>query len=217
MRRSIPPRSVWPGKSVNYATTSPLAPRTLRPYIGGAAGSALLNSLGVQFRSATALPASGLVVVGADASISDAQLETIRTWRRQGAVPATRATLRARRGLRLTGENRFRWFASKLLMGPSTWSVPLRLALAHAGSAWVASAGEGWQIGADGLLVPTCGWYGVMLWSQLDPTILPTEEKTYFRFTRWRQTRALSQVLANLGASFAMDEQFFRRVQKRNL
>jgi hypothetical protein len=61
---------------VNYATTSPLAPRTTVSYIGGAAGSALLNSLGVQFRSATALPASGLVVVGSDASISDAQLET---------------------------------------------------------------------------------------------------------------------------------------------
>jgi hypothetical protein len=38
---------------------------------------------------------------------------------------------------------------------------------------------------------------------------LPADEKTYFRFTRWRQTRALSQVLANLGASFTADERYF--------
>jgi beta-galactosidase len=78
-----------------------------------------------------------------------------------------------------------------------------------AGSAWLAAAGEGWQIGADGLLARRVVGNGVMLWSQIDPTLLPADEKTYFRFTRWRQTRALSQVLANLGASFATDEQFF--------
>jgi hypothetical protein len=50
---------------------------------------------------------------------------------------------------------------------------------------------------------------GVMVWSQIDPTILPADEKTYFRFTRWRQTRALSQVLANLGATFTGDERLF--------
>lgn len=32
---------------------------------------------------------------------------------------------------------------------------------------------------------------------------------TYFRFTRWRETRALSQILANLGASFKSDEIIF--------
>jgi hypothetical protein len=48
-----------------------------------------------------------------------------------------------------------------------------------------------------------------MLWSQIDPTFLPADTKTYFRFTRWRQTRALSQLLANLGASFEMDARVF--------
>jgi beta-galactosidase len=78
-----------------------------------------------------------------------------------------------------------------------------------AAPAWIVAAGEGWQIAADGLLARRVVGNGVMLWSQIDPTILPADEKTYFRFTRWRQTRALSQVLANLGASFRTDERFF--------
>ena len=32
---------------------------------------------------------------------------------------------------------------------------------------------------------------------------------TYFRYTRWRQTRALAQILANMGASFKADSRFF--------
>ena len=50
---------------------------------------------------------------------------------------------------------------------------------------------------------------GVMLWSQIDPQSLPADEKTYLRLTRWRQTRALSQVMANMGASFEMDARIF--------
>jgi hypothetical protein len=50
---------------------------------------------------------------------------------------------------------------------------------------------------------------GVMLWTQIDPSSVPADEKTYFRFTRWRQTRALTQLLANLGASFTLDERIF--------
>ncbi|HEX8833032.1 MAG TPA: hypothetical protein VF719_02465, partial [Abditibacteriaceae bacterium] len=60
---------------IEYSIKMPLAPRVAVSYIGGASGSALLKSLGLQFKTATALPASGLVVVGPDATISDAQLE----------------------------------------------------------------------------------------------------------------------------------------------
>jgi beta-galactosidase len=61
---------------VNYAMTAPLAPRVAVNYIGGASGSTLLQSLGLQFKTVTALPASGLIVVGADSNIGAAQLET---------------------------------------------------------------------------------------------------------------------------------------------
>jgi len=76
-------------------------------------------------------------------------------------------------------------------------------------NAWLAASGNGWQVGADGLLARRHVGNGVMLWSQIDPTWLPADEKTYFRFTRWRQTRALTQLLANMGASFEMDARIF--------
>jgi beta-galactosidase len=177
-------------------------------YIGGAAGSTLLNSLGVQFKSATTLPASGLIVVGADATISDAQLETFaRGGGKVLFLPRRSATGAA--GLQLEQKTDF----VGSLQAPD-WAEARGLSASdlrwrNAASAWTATGGNSWQIGADGLLARRVVGNGVMLWSQIDPTILPADEKTYFRFTRWRQTRALSQVLANLGASFTADEQFF--------
>jgi hypothetical protein len=50
---------------------------------------------------------------------------------------------------------------------------------------------------------------GVVLWVQVDPRRFNADENTYLRFTRWRSTRALSQVLANLGASFKTDSLVF--------
>ena len=38
--------------------------------------------------------------------------------------------------------------------------------------------------------------------------LTPTQ-KTYLRYTRWHATRAVAQLLANLGASFAVDSRFF--------
>ncbi len=34
-------------------------------------------------------------------------------------------------------------------------------------------------------------------------------KQTYFRYTRWRATRAVAQLLANLEASFAVDSRIF--------
>jgi beta-galactosidase len=38
---------------------------------------------------------------------------------------------------------------------------------------------------------------------------LNADKQTYFRFTRWRQTRSLAQLLANCGASFKADQDAF--------
>jgi beta-galactosidase len=67
--------------------------------------------------------------------------------------------------------------------------------------------GNGREIGADNLLARRVVGKGVIIYCQIDPTSLPADEKTYVRYTRWRQTRALSQILSNLGASFAQDDQ----------
>ncbi len=70
--------------------------------------------------------------------------------------------------------------------------------------AWLVKSGV--EVGADGLLGRLSKGKGVALFCQIDPNQLQADRKTYFRFTRWRQTRALSQLMANLGATFAGDK-----------
>jgi beta-galactosidase len=193
---------------INYATTAPIAPRVKVAYLGSEVGSALLTSLGVEFQNATNLPASGIVVVGPDARVNDAQLETFaRGGGKVLFLPRRNATGAA--GLQLQQKTEFlgslqvpNWPEAR---GLSASDLRWR----NAATAWIAASGNGWQIGADGLLARRTVGNGVMLWSQIDPGSLPADEKTYFRLTRWRQTRALSQILANMGASFAMDERIF--------
>lgn len=50
---------------------------------------------------------------------------------------------------------------------------------------------------------------GVAIAYQGDPALFDADTKTYNRLTRWRQTRTLAQLLANLGATFAGDETIF--------
>jgi beta-galactosidase len=64
----------------------------------------------------------------------------------------------------------------------------------------------GAEIGADGLLGRLRLGKGTALFAQLDPDQFEADTATYFRITRWRQMRALSQVLANLGAEFSADK-----------
>jgi beta-galactosidase len=49
---------------------------------------------------------------------------------------------------------------------------------------------------------------------QFDPARFNADERTYFRLTRWRQTRAAAQLLANLGAEFTADAQIFNKVPR---
>ena len=72
---------------------------------------------------------------------------------------------------------------------------------------WVVSAGA--EIGADGLLGRKVIGKGVAIFCQVDPDRFQADEKTYFRYTRWRSTRAVAQLLANLGASFPVDSRIF--------
>ena len=72
---------------------------------------------------------------------------------------------------------------------------------------WVVSAGA--DIGADGLIGRKVIGKGVAVFCQVDPDRFQADEKTYFRYTRWRSTRAVAQLLANLGASFPVDSRIF--------
>ena len=54
---------------------------------------------------------------------------------------------------------------------------------------------------------------GVAIFCQVDPDGLNADVKTYMRYTRWRATRTVSQLLANLGASFMIDSRFFHPLE----
>jgi hypothetical protein len=67
------------------------------------------------------------------------------------------------------------------------------------------------EVGADGQLgrVSFGAGGGAAVICQLDPRALNADKQTYLRFTRWREMRALSQVLANCGAAFKSDKDIF--------
>ncbi len=46
---------------------------------------------------------------------------------------------------------------------------------------------------------------GLAVWCQVDPEALDVTTKPYLRLTRWRQTRIVAQMLANVGAQFQRD------------
>jgi beta-galactosidase len=193
---------------IEYSTKAPLAPRIVVNYIGGATGSTLLKSLGLQFKTVTTLPAAGVVVVGADATIADTQLEA---FARNGGKVLFLARQNAQGAAGLQLQEKAEFVGS--LQAPA-WPEARGLSASdlrwrNASKAWIVSSGKGWEVGADGLLARRAVGKGVLVWSQIDPNSLPADEKTYFRFTRWRQTRALSQVLANLGARFETDARIF--------
>ncbi len=68
------------------------------------------------------------------------------------------------------------------------------------------------EIAANGLLGRRISGKGVALAFALTPDRLPAREKTYLRFSQWRFTRALSQILANLGGTFRADSEFLNFV-----
>lgn len=81
--------------------------------------------------------------------------------------------------------------------------------------AWLLEGGC--SIGADGLLGKLEVENGILFFCQLDPEQLNADEYTYFRFTRWRQMRAIAQVLANMGASFKTDKRIFNPVKNEQI
>jgi beta-galactosidase len=69
---------------------------------------------------------------------------------------------------------------------------------------------SGAEIGSDGLLAFKRVGKGLAVFCQIDPAGLGADRETFLRFTRWRSTRSLAQLLANLGARFESDGGVFR-------
>ncbi|HEX8310685.1 MAG TPA: hypothetical protein VF614_05160 [Chthoniobacteraceae bacterium] len=193
---------------VQYAAQAPARPRVQTHYIGDEAGEKLLRTMQVRFEKAAALPsAAELVIVGPGAAVTDADLQSYLSRggravilpRADGALP-----------LGFTGAKKKYVQAGGLpaweeLRGISLSDLRLRTEV----ETQLIDKGPG-EIAAGGALGKITVGNGRALFFQLSSEAFNADEKTYLRFSRWRVQHALSQVLANLGAEFAFDRQFFR-------
>jgi len=81
-------------------------------------------------------------------------------------------------------------------------------------SAATIKLGTGCDIAIEGLLGKKQIGIGEIIYCQINPNRFDADSLTYFRFTRWRATRAFAQLLTNLGAAFTCDQNIFKEEKK---
>ena len=195
---------------MDYALHAPLAPRVSKVvYVGGNAGAAWLDKIGVGYeRSETLDTGAGLVLIGPEAKVDSGALDG---YLAQGGKAFFLPRAKGWPGAVLTPAAA--GFAGSLSVpdwpeakGLNASDLRWRSYLDRPPS--ILSGGV--EIGADGLLGRKVVGKGVAIFCQVDSDSFEADEKTYFRYTRWRATRAVAQLLANLGASFAVDRRIFQ-------
>jgi len=182
---------------------------SLSVLIGGPKDAALLDSLGLVYEQREELPPSGvgLVLVGAESTIPDEELERYLTLGGRAFLlprPAGASLLgvRCEEAPAMHGSTRVPdWKECEGISASDLrWKTNQPAVIIASGA----------ETGADGLLARKAVGSGIALFCQLDPNRFDADRQTYFRFTRWRQTRALCQLLSNMGAVFTADASFFR-------
>lgn len=196
---------------VDYAATAPLSPRVENAvFLGNDREAELLDSMGLVYRRADALPGQpGLAVAGSGRSLSRAALvEYLEAGGRLFVLANSPAA--AMLGLRAGTASEFRgslavpaWEETRGLSASD-----LRWRTFQGATLFQESGGI--EVGADGLLARVKLGRGVAILFQASPDMFDADTKTYFRYTRWRTTRTIAQLLANLGASFEVDARVFR-------
>ncbi|MCU0515874.1 MAG: beta-galactosidase [Oscillatoria sp. Prado101] len=194
---------------VDYAQTAVLTPITSKTVlIGSDADAAKLDRLGLVYQRANAIANdAGLVIVGAEAFVSDQELRGYlsaggKVFFLPRRLPEAVLGISVREVKNFGGSLKVPSWAEA--RGLSASDLRLRAPM----DAWLIESGG--EVAADGLLSRAVSGKGVAIFSQIDPDGLNADVNTYFRYTRWRQTRALAQILANMGASFKADSRFFQ-------
>ncbi len=197
---------------LDYAANAPLTGQLDKLAVIGQAH--LLDNSGVNYQVVTDLTtAYPVTVVGQGSNLSDRQ---IQNYLNQGGklLFLTQNRETSNLGLQLQWRDDF----------PGSLQVPdwpetrgLSSSDLHArtnfGSWTIVSGGD---IAANGLFSRLQQGSGVALFTEVNPFGLKADERTYLRLTRWRQTRALSQVLANLGGRFSADENIWLKSPQAN-
>jgi len=190
---------------IEYAADVKLTPRFAKAfYIGGEKDSRIVTLLGLIHDKVEALPkAPALVVIGEGAGINDGALKKFLSAGGKALV-LPRAINAGVLGFKLAEKD----FDGSLEV-PS-WEEcrglsPSDLRLRAFIKTPLLVSGPG-KIGAGGSLGRLGVGSGVAILAQVSPDMLPYTEKTYFRYSAWRVTRTLSQILANMGGTFIMDK-----------
>jgi len=199
------------GQIIDYVTHAELSRAAQKVvYVGGAGGAAWLDKSGVDYQRTAALHEDAdLVLVGADANVNSA---SFRAYLEKGGKAFFLPQSQEEGPLGSSFKPAAAGFAGSLSIpewleasGLSASDLRWRTSLEPA--PWILKAGA--EIGADGLIGRKAVGKGVAVFCQIDPDRFQADEKTYFRYTRWRSTRAVAQLLANLGASFRTDGGLF--------
>lgn len=97
------------------------------------------------------------------------------------------------------------------------WAITKGLSLSdvrYRATAATIKLNTGCDIAIEGLLGKKQIGKGEIIYCQVNPNRFNADSLTYFRFTRWRATRAFCQLLTNLGASFMGDQHIFKEERK---
>jgi beta-galactosidase len=202
---------------LKYVAEAPLAPRVAKTvYVGGEQGEKWLKSLNLTFEKGTGLDPSAPITVVA----SDAQLDPGSLWsyvERGGKVfflghPQGGADYY---GAKTLLEKNFRGSITPPV-GPEFAGLSASDLRLKSDMDWRILAPvevPGFERLSDGMLGRQKKGKGVAVWAQVGDYLLLGDKKElpeYLRFTRWRQSRACAQILANLGAQFDTDTRVFR-------
>ncbi len=201
-----PAAALLAGNLLDHAAHAKLSPRAGKVvYMGGKAGRDVLASTGVEFESADTVDATAdLIVLGADAKVDRAVLMAqVRRHTRVLVLPVHGPTgplgaKRVRKPLPIAAVPAWAE-AAGLGVSDLRWRLDK--------PAWLMDKGPG-RPDLTPLARQEVG-QGSIIWCQLDPTAIDAKTNPYLRYTRWRHLRVLSQLLANLGASFQADAWIF--------
>lgn len=191
------------------------APRLPVYLAGDDEDTAWLARLGLRFERTRSLPdAPALLVLGPSAPFDDAQLDRfLHDGGTLFCLPCSSA--QAHLGVTLTNLDACSGSLEVPVWPETAGLSPSDLHWRTSAPAWVLSGGL--EMGANGLLGRLRRGKGTALFCQLDPERFDADRQTYFRLTRWRQTRAVVQILANLGAQFEMDAAVFAPADRPRL
>jgi len=193
---------------IDYATSAtPVARAPKVVYVSRLASASIVTMLGLKCVVSKALPAdAALAVFAADAEIDDAALNAFLKAGGKALFlprPAGRLPL----GLRAEEKD----FDGSLdvpdwpeCRGLSSSDLRLR---AFVRAPLIVSGPA--RIGAGGLLARLRVGRGTAIFVQLTPDMLDYKKKTYLRYSGWRLTRTIAQLLANMGGEFVMDKRSF--------